>query len=348
LAIILGLVFFYGAFKFPINNWLKYTKYLLAAAFGLTLLTLVMGGISNRWLQFGLISFQPIEYVKFIFMILLAYYLADIVRKSNDFNLSESWKEIVGAIILAIIVIFLQRDLGSTLVLFSMLGTMFLVSGIHLKNFIKIVVPLVIIVFIAIGSTSYRRERVLNFLEPTKDCNASGYQACQALVGIGSGGLMGVGVGNSVQDFGYLPESTNDSIFAVFAEKFGFIGCLVLISIYAGLLFKIINVIKSAPNRSLQLVAVGAFTWIFVQSAFNISAMIGLAPLKGIPLPFISYGGTSMVFSLSAIGVVFQISAYTNIRNNNFGFDDERGSNESINDRRGNSRPRYTVTRSSV
>ena len=347
LDIILGLVFFYFAFKFPVANYLKLTKYFLIIAGVSILLTLITGGIGNRWLQLGILSFQPIEFVKFIFMIITGFYLANIVRNGNKFELRKEWIQICGALLVASVVIFLQRDLGSMFVLLSMLIAMFFISGIPYKNIVKIVLAVIILVVVAISSTSYRRDRVLNFLQPQKDCTASGYQACQALVGIGSGGLMGVGVGNSVQDFGYLPESTNDSIFAIYAEKFGFIGCLFLITIYAVLLLRIIAVIKSAPSRALQLVAVGAFTWIFVQSAFNISAMIGLAPLKGIPLPFVSYGGTSMIFTMLAVGVVFQISGYTNIRNN-MGFDDERSQGESINDRRGNSRPRYTVTRSSI
>ncbi len=346
--ILIGLVAFFVAFKVRLTDWLKYQKPLLIISFLMILATLVMGGIGNRWIQIGFLSFQPVEFVKFIFMILGAFYLANFVKQHEHFSLKKMKIELAVVAAFAITIIFLQKDLGSTVVLLMMLFAMIFIAGIKMKGFIIVVLGVGFLITVAISSTPYRRERLLNFLQPERACSASGYQQCQALVGVGSGGLLGLGVGNSVQDFGYLPESTNDSIFAIYAEKFGFIGCVVLLSIYAALLFRIIRIIRYAPNRAYQLVAVSAFTWIAFQAAFNISAMIGLAPLKGIPLPFISYGGTSMIFTMAAVGIVFQISSVTNIRQNRKGFEDERSPYESHDDRRGNSRPRYTITRSSI
>jgi len=346
--VLLGIISFFIAFKIPIVNWLKYQKTLIIISFLMIIGTLAFGGIGNRWLQIGLLSFQPVEFVKFIFMILGGFYLANFVKEHKHFSINKMKIELGLVSVYAITIIFLQKDLGSTIVLLMMLFAMLFIAGIKMKGFLIAAASLLLLIVIAVSSTPYRRERLLNFLQPQRDCASTGYQQCQALVGVGSGGLLGLGVGNSVQDFGYLPESTNDSIFAIFAEKFGFIGCVILLSIFATLLFRIIQVIKYAPNRAYQLIAVAAFTWIAFQATFNICAMIGLAPLKGIPLPFISYGGTSMIFTMAAVGIVFQISSVTNIRQNTKGFEDERGSNEGYDDRRRNSRPRYTVTRSSI
>ncbi len=346
--VLLGLVAFFAAFKFPLPNFLKYQKHLIIISFLMIVATIIFGGTGNRWLQIGMLSFQPVEFVKFIFMILGGFYLANFVKEHKHFSIRKMKIELSIVAVYAITIIFLQKDLGSTIVLLMMLFAMLFIAGVKIKGFMITVLAVVFLIIIAISSTPYRRDRFLNFLQPQRDCSSTGYQECQALVGVGSGGLLGLGVGNSVQDFGYLPESTNDSIFAIFAEKFGFIGCMVLLSIFAALLFRIIRVIKYAPNRAYQLVAVAAFTWIAFQATFNICAMIGLAPLKGIPLPFISYGGTSMIFTMASVGVVFQISSVTNIRQNIKGFEDERSSNESHDDRRRNSRPRYTITRSSI
>lgn len=149
------------------------------------------------------------------------------------------------------------------------------------------------------------------YLHPSADCQGSGYQACQALIAVGSGGMVGLGLGSSVQAYGYLPEAANDSIFAIYAEKFGFIGSIVLLALFAALFARIKAIAERTPDTFTRLVVVGIFVWLSVQSIINIGAMIGLLPLKGITLPFISYGGTSVIFSLAAVGILFQASHYT-------------------------------------
>lgn len=157
----------------------------------------------------------------------------------------------------------------------------------------------------------YRIARFQTFLHPQANCRSSGYQVCQGLIAVGSGGFLGLGLGKSVQAYGYEPEAGNDSIFAIYAETFGFIGCLVLIFIYLALFNKLRSIAERTSDDFSRLVIIGIMAWISVQAAINIGAMIGIFPLKGITLPFISYGGTSVIFVSGLIGVAFQISRYT-------------------------------------
>ncbi|HTB48591.1 MAG TPA: FtsW/RodA/SpoVE family cell cycle protein, partial [Verrucomicrobiae bacterium] len=164
---------------------------------------------------------------------------------------------------------------------------------------------------LAVSTTPYRRQRLESYLHPESNCQGSGYQACQALIAVGSGGVIGLGLGSSVQAYGYLPEAANDSIFAIYAEKFGFIGCIILLSVFAAFFARLKRIAERLPDDFSRLLVVGVLAWISVQTLINIGAMIGLLPLKGITLPFISYGGTSVVFTAAAVGLVFQASQYT-------------------------------------
>jgi cell division protein FtsW len=162
-----------------------------------------------------------------------------------------------------------------------------------------------------VSSTPYRRERLATFLNPTANCQTTGYQACEALISVGSGGVSGLGLGRSVQAYGYLPEAANDSIFAIYAEKFGFLGVTALLVLLGAFFGRMKRIAERAPDNFSRLIVVGVMTWLGVQTVINIGAMLGLLPLKGITLPLISYGGTSVVFVLAAVGVVFHISKYT-------------------------------------
>jgi cell division protein FtsW len=169
----------------------------------------------------------------------------------------------------------------------------------------------VLLVAIAISSSSYRRERLATFLHPQANCQSTGYQACQALISVGSGGVLGLGLGYSVQAYGYTPEASNDSIFAIMAEQFGFIGTVGIMVIYGAFIARLKRIVEHTPDQFRRLLVVGVMAWLSTQMIINVGAMIGLLPLKGITLPLISQGGTSLVFLTAALGVVFQISRYT-------------------------------------
>ena len=174
----------------------------------------------------------------------------------------------------------------------------------------------------------------MTFLNASQDANGQGYHINQALIGIGSGGIAGLGLGHSIQVYGYLPEAPNDSIFAIIAEEFGFIGSVAIVVLFGILAYRGLQVAKQAPDPFSRLVATGISLWMLFQSLINIAAMLSLVPLTGIPLPFISYGGTSLVFSLIAIGILLNISKYT-VR---------EGSDANSRQRRGDSRSYLTGT----
>jgi cell division protein FtsW len=153
--------------------------------------------------------------------------------------------------------------------------------------------------------------RVLTFLDPSKDASGSGYHINQALIAIGSGGLFGVGLGHSIQVYGYLPEAANDSIFAIFAEEFGLIGSTAMVVLFGYVVYRGLTIARAAPDMFARLVATGVAVWFGLQAVINIGAMLSIVPLTGIPLPFISYGGTSLIVSLFGAGILLNISKYT-------------------------------------
>ncbi len=349
IAIILGCIAFFIASRISIDTWKLLQKPLLVAALVLSLATLAFGThLANRWIQLGAFSFQPVEFLKFTLVIVGSIFLAGIANEGRANTLKGLKPLIIAFAVFSFIVVVLQRDLGSAFVLFGMAFAMAFMAGVPLKRIIIFGIVAVMLGVAAISSTAYRRDRFLTFLQPERDCADAGYHACQALIAVGSGGVFGLGLGHSVQAYGYLPEAANDSIFAIYAEKFGFVGVVVLIGLFGSLLLRILNIMQRAPNRTALLMCVAVFTWFSVQAVVNIGAMVGLLPLKGITLPFISYGGTSLIFAMAALGVVFNISSYTSMRKTSIGFDNERTEDEGSRHWRRDSRPRYTVTRRSI
>jgi cell division protein FtsW len=346
IAIILGCLAFFVASRISINTWKVLQKPLLIAALVLSLATLGFGThLANRWIQLGAFSFQPVEFLKFTLVIVGSIFLAGVANEGRANSLKCLKPLLIAFVIFSFVVVVLQRDLGSAFVLFSMAVAMAFMAGVPLKRLAIFGLVAIILGVAAISSTAYRRDRFLTFMQPERDCVDAGYHACQALIAVGSGGVFGLGLGRSVQAYGYLPEAANDSIFAIYAEKFGFVGVVVLIG---SLLLRILNIMQRAPNRTALLMCAAVFTWFGVQAVVNIGAMVGLLPLKGITLPFISYGGTSLIFAMAALGVVFNISSYTSMRKTSIGFDNERTGDESSRHWRRDSRPRYTVTRRGI
>lgn len=349
IAILLGFVAFFFASRIPLSMWERWQKPLVISALILSVATIVLGGMANRWIQLGAFSFQPVEFVKFVLVVAGSAFLARAANEGTVGTLKGLRPLLIAFIIFSFVLVVLQRDLGSTFVLMSMASLMAFMAGVPMKRLVIFGIVAIVLGTVAISSTAYRRDRFLTFMQPERDCVDSGYHACQALIAVGSGGVFGLGLGRSVQAYGYLPEAANDSIFAIYAEKFGFVGVVVLLGLLGSLLLRILKIMQRAPNRASQLMCAGVFAWLGVQAMVNVGAMVGLIPLKGITLPFISYGGTSLIFAMAALGIVFQISSYTTMRKSSLGFDNERtNSDESSRHWRGNSRPRYTITRRSV
>lgn len=353
-AIGLGLVAFSALAFIPFRKWHGLQKPLLIGAAIATIIALVMPVSpdypAHRWIRFGGLSLQSVEIVKIALAVALAAFLEERIRKNEVGNTKKTLQPLmVSLAVIAFVVALLQRDLGSTMVIVAMMAAMAFVAGLPLMRVAQVAAIIVALGALLILPFGYRRDRVTTFLNPEQDCQASGYQACQALIAVGSGGLFGIGLQNSGQAFGYLPEAANDSIFAIISEKFGFVGATFLICLFGLFFIRIKNIMERAPDDFSRLVVAGILAWLSTQAFINIGAMIGLLPLKGITLPFISYGGTSVVFVMAAVGLVFNISRYTTYSvNPSAGMSTERSGHEGSPDWRRNRRPHYTASRRSA
>jgi cell division protein FtsW len=314
-AIALGIIAFCITSQIPTTVWRRLEKPLLYSAGAAAVAVRLFGERVNgayRWIQVGGLSFQAAELIKFALLVWLAGFLTNRLKEGKISDFDQTFKPLLIALaVVGLVVAKIQSDLGSTGVMVAIMASMIYVVGLPLKRIAMIGGVIVIGTTLLICSTSYRRDRFATFMNPSRDCQTTGYQACQALIAVGSGGIAGLGLGKGVQAYGYLPEAANDSIFAIFAEKFGFIGVSILLGLFLAFFTRLKNIIERAPDTYSRLLVVGVLAWLSTQTLINIGAMIGLLPLKGITLPFISYGGTSLVFITAAIGVVFQISRYT-------------------------------------
>lgn len=315
IAIGLGIIAFVGVANMPINWWRRLEIALLIGA-GLAALAVRMFGEqvngAYRWIQIGGLSFQAAELIKFALLVWLAGFLSDRLR-NNELHINKKTLRplLIALVIIALVVGKFESDLGSAGVMVAIMAAMVFVVGMPLRRIALIMVVVAIGALLLITGSGYRRARLNTYFNPTQDCLSTGYQSCQALITVGSGGMFGLGLGRGVQAYGYLPEAANDSIFAIFAEKFGFIGCTILLGLFAAFFTRLKRIIDHAPDNYCRLLIVGILAWLSTQTIINIGAMLGLLPLKGITLPFISYGGTSVLFVTAAIGMAFQVSRYT-------------------------------------
>jgi cell division protein FtsW len=274
----------------------------------LLLIAVLIPGISlkalgaRRWIYIGGINFQPSEVIK----LFLAMFLA----KMADSEKKPVWFFV--PLILVTGLIMLQPDLGTTLVVLVIGITQIFVSGIPILYFIGSAVVGIVGVLILILISPYRRDRLTTFFKVTQDPLGKAYHIRQILLAIGSGGLFGVGIGQSRQKYLFLPEAATDSIFAAISEEIGFIGSIVLIGLFFYFFIVAIKIAKNAPDRFSNILALGIAAWIGGQALINFSSMVALTPLTGIPLPFFSYGGTNLVMVLIGCGILLNISRYGN------------------------------------
>lgn len=316
IAILIGAGVFLVTANIPLDKWHTIEKPLIIAAVVATLVALILPVTpeypAHRWIRFGGLSLQSVELIKSALLLSLAAFLAKRVKDGSIDSSDQTFKPLLVLLaVIGLVVGVLQSDLGSAGVIVVMVAAMVFVAGLPLGRLLQIFGIMVIGFVLLVSSSGYRRERVATYLNPERDCQASGYQTCQAMIAVGSGGLFGRGLASSGQAYGYVPEAANDSIFAIYAEKFGFLGSSLLIITFMFFFNRLKNIIERAPDMFSRLVVVGVLAWLSTQSIINIGAMIGLLPLKGITLPFISYGGTSIIFVLAAVGLVFNISRYT-------------------------------------
>jgi cell division protein FtsW len=216
-------------------------------------------------------------------------------------------------LVVAVFIIWIQEDMGTGLVMLAMVAAMMIVGGMSKRIGALLLIGGVVLGSLLIVVAPHRIGRITAFLQGDNASlsDASSYHIVHAKIAIGSGGFTGVGIGNSVQATGYLPEAINDSVFAIMGETFGFVGLVVVLILFAVLLLTLLKVADRLPGLGEKLLVTGVFGWLAAHVILNVAAMTGVFPLTGITLPLLSFGGTSMVFIAGAIGLAFQLSAYT-------------------------------------
>ena len=302
----IGLVVLFIVSKIHYTLWEKLALPLFFISVGFLLLVLIpqfsldaLG--ARRWISIGSFNFQPSELIK----LSLCIYLAKVASKS------KSALSYFIPLVLVAGLIMLQPDLGTTLVIAIFALSQIFISEVSLLYFGGALITGILGVIGLIIFSPYRKDRLLTFLEMTQDPLGKSYHIRQVLLALGSGGIFGVGIGASKQKYLFLPESSTDSIFAVIAEELGLIGSVVLILLFGYFIFKGLRIAMNAPDKFSKVLAVGISTWIGGQAFLNIASMTALVPLTGIPLPFISYGGSSFIMIMTACGILLNISKYS-------------------------------------
>ena len=319
LNVILSLVVVVLAFKVPYRVIRKFSKPVLVIGLLACTLLMVLSWMNLplakcelgacRWIRFGpMLTIQPAEILKLGLVLYLAQLMAERKREGRldtwDFWLPFS---VVSVLALGFVVV-IQKDLGTGVALMAIILAMLFMSGVKMWSFMAAVGVVLVAGVLSIVVSPHRMERLSTF---NSEDSSDSYHIENAMIAIGTGGFTGVGIGNSVQATGYLPESINDSVFAVMGETFGFVGLVAVVGCFTVLLLRLLRTANYLHDTEESLVVVGVFAWAAAHVVVNIASMTGLIPLTGITLPLLSYGGTSMLFTAAALGLALQLSCYT-------------------------------------
>lgn len=310
-GVIPGLVLMFIVQKIDYRFWRKFAFPFFILNLLLLVLVFIPGfGLkfqgASRWLKMGPFSFQPSEMLKLSIILYLAAWLETKREKGADFF--EGFLPFLAIVGVVGFLIIKQPDMGTLGVIVLIAMSIYFMSGAKFGHLVTMFCLGVLAFLTLVKFESYRMSRLLVFLHPELDPRGIGYQINQALLAIGSGGIFGLGLGHSRQKFNYLPEPVGDSIFAIIAEEIGFIGAATLVILFVIFALRGLKIAKNTPDVFGRLIAIGITSWIIFQALINISAISGLIPLTGITLPFISYGGTSLIFLLFGVGILLNIS----------------------------------------
>jgi cell division protein FtsW len=262
---------------------------------------------ATRWLQVGPITVQPAEFLKIAVVLMFASYLAKMRTKLSDLRYGLLGFGIIVGIPTALLI--MQPNTSTVLVLGATTAAMYFIAGAPWRDFAILAVIALIGLGAIIAVRPYILQRIQTFIEPSSNSLTSGYQIQQSLIAVGSGGLLGRGYGQSVQKFNYLPEAVDDAIFAVYAEEFGFVGAVLLVVLFLAFAARGLMIAAEASNAFGTFAATGLTLIITISAFLNIGAMLSIFPLTGLPLPFISHGGTALLAALASIGVILNIAA---------------------------------------
>lgn len=313
-----GLFFLFLFSKIRYQFWQK----LVIPLFFLSLLLLVLvliPGVGTaaygaaRWIQIGPISFQPSELMKLSLILYLSAWLSgkNVARKTDFY---EGFLPFALILLVVSFLIMKQPDMGTLGILSLIAVSIFFAAGARLSHIAALIGGGLVVLAVLVRLAPYRVQRMMVFLNSEHDPSGAGYQIQQALIALGSGGWFGVGLGQSRQKFSYLPEPVTDSIFAIIGEELGFLGCMVIVSLFVFFAWRGFRIARNAPDEFGTYVAVGIVSWIVFQAFINIFAITGLIPLTGVTLPLISYGGTSLSVILGSIGILLNISKQAKAR----------------------------------
>ncbi len=306
-----GLVFLYLFSRVNFLTWRRYAFWIFCLAIFLNIIIFIPGlGISangaTRWLAIGSFSFQVSEVLKIAAIFYFAAWLSSVKERVD--TLKWGFVPLVAIIAVVGVLLLIQPDTDTFLVTAAALVAMYLVAGGRWKYVGFIALMGLLCISILAYERPYVRARIMTFINPAEHSQTSGYQIQQSLIAVGSGGITGRGFGQSLQKFNYLPEPVGDSIFAVAAEEFGLIGSALLIGFFVFFSLRALRLSTRCPHPFGGLVCVGIATFMMIQSYLNIGSMIGIVPLSGMPLLFVSQGGTALLFALAEAGILLNIS----------------------------------------
>lgn len=313
----IGVVLMFSISKLDYRIWQKKYKVIFASCIALLLAVPIIGvssGGAKRWIALGPISFQPSEIAKVGVIIFYATWLTKNKDKLKSFK-DGFILPLAMMVPMVVIVLILQNHFSATLVLCMLVAILMILAGCKIKYFIFVGIPIVVAGIAALlfkSGQGFRLQRLITFMDPWQDISGDGWQIVQSLYAIGSGGLFGVGLGDSKQKYLYIPEPHNDFIFAVLAEELGFIGCAIVIILFAILIWRGITISMKAPDMFGSLLAAGITSMIAIQVLINIAVVTASMPVTGMALPFFSYGGTALIIILSSVGILLSVSRAAN------------------------------------
>jgi cell division protein FtsW len=309
---VLGLIAMHVVSRRPLKTLRNLTPLALIAGFGLTAAVMVPGiGVTvngaTRWLGAGPVQFQPSELLKVALVLYAAQVLAS--RPKSVQNLGTLTKPLLLVVGAACALLLKQPDMGTALVVCFSIGALVVAAGIPMRNLGIVAGSLTTLITLLAIVEPYRRDRLISFIDPWKDAGNTGFQAVQSMIAIGSGGFFGVGLGESVQKIFYLPEAHTDMILAIVGEELGIFGICGIAALYGMIAYAGFRAAKLARDRYSMLLAAGVTSLILAQATLNFFAVMGMAPLTGVPLPFVSYGNSNLIVLLGAMGLVLNVAA---------------------------------------
>jgi cell division protein FtsW len=340
---VLGLVLMVVMARVDFHALRALVPTLVVTSLVLLLAVLVLGRAANgarRWISVGPAAFQPSELAKLALAVWAAAYLS---RRRPPQTLGELWRPMGLLTVVFCGLILLEPDLGTAIAIVLMLAAMLLVAGAPTRTLGAGLGIAATLGLLAVWFEPYRRARLFSFLNPWQDAQGAGFQTVQAMIGLGSGGIFGVGLGQSVQKANYLPEAHTDMIFAIIGEELGLVGATAVIAAYCAFAYAGLKIALGCRDPFGKRLATGLTALVCGQAAINLAAVMGLAPLTGIPLPFVSYGGSSLVVALASVGILLNIAGDAGAKSvSDRGRGDSRARPAGARDRRGAARPRRT------